>query len=495
MNRTNLKIFLSRPWVVWVFWGGAVAASVLLILAEACSDQFAGLRWSIGWIPTSFLLGYFVLGRHDQDDIAAKPLSFVLPGYRESLRTLTFSRAVRWGVAFSLWAFSLSWSRLLFFWEIRQIWAHRLADLPPGVSLPVKPGIAEMSLGAVGGFLGGMALCFGSTISSLAEFRRSWRGLLFVGLEIAMFPALLWFAWSEHVFLVWPILIPLSIFYIVYFWVRLGDYDWVKRGHRAMIANAIEGPSPIVTHVRYDRLIARRRSERRIERLFLGQMRGTSASSIGRYVWAWLYCTFGLILPYWRWLAIPLLVGVVVLGWTSRSLTEVVLLTVGGLVTADILPDTSNMLWPESRRQRYAVAVIAAAFTTALLMTSSAAIGVSSWLLAAVAPPISWRMHHLQYAGIPVASLWLICLPVPWLFLLGPRRHRVPLVRTLVLVVVGVVVIGEILLRDYDFYDGPTLLPALLACGWAFFLLTAWITYTRGDLVGPWSRRDVLSGE
>ena len=376
MDRTNVRIFLSRPWVVWVFWGGAVGVSVLLILAEACSDRFAGLRWSIGWIPTSFLLGYFVLGRHDQDDIAAKPLSFVLPGYRESLRTLTFSRAVRWGVAFSLWAFSFSWSRLLFFWEIRQIWAQRLADLPPGVSLPVKPGIAEMSLGAVGGFLGGMAFCFGSTISSLAEFRRSWRGFLFVGLEIAVFP--LWFAWSEHVFLVWPILVPLSIFYIVYFWVRLGDCDWVKRGHRALIANAIEGPSSIVTHVRSDRFVTRRRSERRIERLFLGQMREASVNSVGRHVWAWLYCTFGPVLPYWRWLAIPLLVGVLALGWTSRSLTEVILLTVGALVTANVLPETSSMLWPTSRRQRYCLAVIAAVFLMLLLIAASAAIGVSS---------------------------------------------------------------------------------------------------------------------
>jgi len=261
MDRTNLKIFLSRPWVVWTLLGGAVAVSVLLFLAEFYSDRLGRMRWSELWIIVAFGFGRFSLGFHEQHEIAAKPLSFTLPGYRESLRRLAFARAVRWGVAFALWAFSFVWLRLLFFWDIREIWAYRLPDLPSGVSLPDKPGMAEVSLSIIGGFLGGMALCLCWNAGSFAEYRRRWRGILFVGLEIAMFPALIFFVGSKHVFVVWPILGPLSIFYIAYFWVRFGDYDWVKRGHRAMIANAIEGPSPIVTHVRYDRLIARRRSE------------------------------------------------------------------------------------------------------------------------------------------------------------------------------------------------------------------------------------------
>jgi len=54
MDRTNLKIFLSRPWVVWTLLGGAVAVSVLLFLAEFYSDRLGRMRWSELWIIVAF---------------------------------------------------------------------------------------------------------------------------------------------------------------------------------------------------------------------------------------------------------------------------------------------------------------------------------------------------------------------------------------------------------------------------------------------------------
>jgi hypothetical protein len=154
----NLTVALSQPWVTWVLFGFAVAVYGLLVLKEACSDRFASYR-SSEFLALLLPLSMFLLGRHGLEDMASKPFSFLLPGYRESLRKSSFSRAARWGALFSLWLFSFSWGHLLSYWEVRQTWSGSPSGLPPGVSLPLAPSIPEISLSMVGGFLGG-TVCY-----------------------------------------------------------------------------------------------------------------------------------------------------------------------------------------------------------------------------------------------------------------------------------------------------------------------------------------------
>jgi len=475
MIREKLRIISSREGVRWALFLGAVAVYGLLILAEAHSERFARHRWSMLWIPISIVLGQLAWRLHAPEETMTMPLSFMLPGYRESLRRSGFSRAVRWAVVASLWSFSDSWSRLLLFREVRRIYSDSPAGVTLPENLPAAPSSLEMSLSIVGGFLAGAALCLAWTNGSLVRFRRKWLYVPFVGFCLALMGVLVWSPESQRAFVVWPAVVPVSIFYCVYFWLRLGDRDWVKRGHRATILHGIEGPRQAG---------AQMQSRAWVEELFQSWMRKGDATTFGRHVWAWLYRRFGPILSYWRWIAIPLVVVVLVQGYISRPSLELVFLAFGTLTAASALPGTTSMLLLEGRRQKHQLAIVAAILTTAFLIAVSAVIVALSWLLAVLLPPISWGTHQWQYAGIPIGNLLLVCVPVPWVFLSGPVWHRVSTLRAVIAILAAFLAIGEISARQEGMYDGPSLLPMLLVTGWVLLPLSLWITYRRWDLVG-----------
>jgi hypothetical protein len=342
----------------------------------------------------------------------------------------------------------------------------------------------------VGGFLGGMALCQLWTCDSLVQFRRKWLAAAFRGLEITIMPLLMVARVTKHPYVLWPILIPPSVFYCVYFWRLLGDSGSAKSAHRALILQKTEGRKQVVVQVSSHRYVAQMRSRRRVEEWFLGRIRKADLQAVWRPAWGWLYRTFGPILPYWQWIGLPLLVGVVVQGYVSRFLVELSFWAFATLAAANVLPDTSSMLLPEGRRQRYHLTIVAAGVTTLLLITVSVAVVALSWVLAALLPPISWGTHHWQYAGVPIGSLWLTCVSVPWVFLSGPIWHRVLIVRGAITIVVAFLAIGEIFARNEGLYHGPTLPPILLIGGWALLPLALWVTYRRWDLVEQQPRRE-----
>lgn len=476
MKRTwaNVKAGLFPPWVTWVLFGVAVAVYWLLVLMEARSDRSPRHWWSGFWVLV-FPFGGFLLGRHGLEDTAAKPFSFLLPGYRESLRKSSFSRALRWGVGSSLYVFSGVWQRLLLFWDIRQIYSDVPGKLIPPGSIPARPANFEISLGLVGGFLAGVALCLLWTCDSLVQFRRKWQGAVFMVLGIALIPALVSSGQTKHPFVVWPIFIPLSVFFCVYFWRCLGEPTWVKRGHRALIIHQTGEPT-LIAH--------RRRSRRWVEELFLDRMRKGSISATPRCLWAWLYREFGPILPYWGWIVVPLVASTVVLGYASQLLLELMFLVFGTAVAANVLPVASSMLLPEGRRERYYLTLATAGLTTLMLAVASLGIVVLSWLLASVLPQVPWEGHYLRYVGIGMNSLWLACLPVPWLFGVNPIGHRMRIVRGVITVAVALLLIGETFFQDYGFHEAPISVPVLVVCGWVYFPLAAWITFRRWDLAG-----------
>ncbi len=394
--RANLRTVLSHPWAVWTLFAIIVGVYGLLILLEASGDGFDW--WSGFWIVVS-PVALLIVGRHGCGGISEKPLSFLWPGYRESLRKSSFVSGVRWGVIASLFVFSECWRRLLFYWEIRQISSGSLAAVPPS--------ILEICLRTGAGFLGGIAACLLLTCGSFVRFRGKWLGGVFAAMEIVMPALILGADATKYSYVVWAVLMPLSLIFCVYFWVHLGDRNWVTSGHREIIAERIGRPREIVVQVNSHRDGAQVRSRRRVEKMFLDRMRQANVNALGRSVWAWLYGTFGPILPYWRRIATALLIGVVVQGYTSRLWVGLASWVLGGLMAANIRPGTSSLLLPDGRRQKYNLTIVAAVFGTLLLIASWTVVTALSWILAALIPPISWGTHHWQYAGIRRETLLL----------------------------------------------------------------------------------------
>jgi len=465
MNRIrgNLRLALSQPWAAWALFATVIGVYGFLILMEALG-VLSGVTLSWGWAMI-LMLGGVPAGGGNRHEALGVPLSFTLPGYRESLRRLSFARAARWGVVFSLFLFSFTWGDL-------QLFRDWPADLPkPPYAIA---NIREISLNVIGAFLGGMAIGLFWINSALVWFHRRWLTLLFGGIVVVLFRAASSATFFHHI-VVWVAAVPLSVFFCVYFWRRLGDMEWVKSGHRAILVHKIEDGRSVGVQTTVSSWV---------EDLFWGQMRKAGSTAAARRAWGCLYRVFGPTLSRWKWIVVSLPVGVLVLGYSSRLYVGMAFVLLGMFVADDVWSPSSSMLLPEGRREKYYLTIASGAVATLLLIAVSAGGVVLSWLFAALLPPIPLGAHPLQYAGFGMRSVWLACLPVPWVFIAGSIGRRVPILRAPITITVGFLAIGQIYGRDHGFWDVPVLLPVLLVFGWALLPLALWVKYRRWDLVG-----------
>jgi hypothetical protein len=486
--RGNLRMVLSQPWAVWVLFIGGVAVYWLLILLEVLGvwNARSGALTPCWWWTQVLIFGGISMGGAGRHDALATPLSFALPGYRESLRRASFVRAARWGVVFALFLFSHIWS-------YRQLLGDWSSDVPKP-SFMMGPSIAEVSLNMVGGFLAGMVICLFWVNNQLLWSRRNWSVILLtVGTIGIAYVAMLYGA--RHPFVVWPILIPSSVFFCGFFWWRLGDMEWVKDGHRGTLVRKTGGSWGIEvrTTVVSCKIGGAREPDARTTAsswwrdLFLGAMRKGNSTAAARHVWGCFYRVFGPTFSQWKWIVVSLLAGVLVLGYLDRLLVGMAFLFLGLPIAGEVWQLSSTMLLPEGRREKSYLTIASGTLATLLLMGISTGVVVLSWVFAALLPPVSLGMFHLQYAGFSMRNVWLACLPVPWFPIM---------MLVIAMVVLGLRFVLPFLLLLFvlfsmgrglhDFHVGPillpTLLPILLACGWAFFLLMGWIKYQRWDL-------------
>ena len=166
----------------------------------------------------------------------ALPLSFTLPGYRESLRRLSFVCAIRWGMVLSLFLFSFTWDHL-------QMWrgvARRLTQARRNDCEHPR----DISLNLAGTFLVGMVICLVWVNSVLMWSRQRWLVLLFAGVVVALEQVAAYGVVFRHAILCAAV-IPPSVFLCGFFWRHLGDMEWVKRGHRGALTHETEGPRVI----------------------------------------------------------------------------------------------------------------------------------------------------------------------------------------------------------------------------------------------------------
>jgi hypothetical protein len=483
--RDNLRLDVSQPWAAWALFGGAVGVYVSLVLLEALGalrGRFGAFTLSEWWAQM-LVLGAVPAGGSTRHEPLAAPLSFTLPGYRESLRRSSFVRAVRWGVIFALFLFSFTWGRRQFFWD----WP---ADVP-------KPSDAianfrEISLNMMGAFLGGMAIGLFWINSALVWFRRRWLALLFVGIVIAIFHAALSATFFHHT-IAWVVAVPLSVFFCWFFWWRLGDPEWTKNAQRGILVHKTGGSYGIGVRTRVVSCTCKvggpREPEARTtvsfwrEYLFVDGMRQGASPAAARYVWGWFYRVFGPILTRWKWIVVSLVAGALVLGYVNRLYADIVFLFLGIHVASSVWYDSSTLLLPEGRGEKYYLTIASGVAATLLLMAASTGAVVLSRLFALLIPPLSLGTYHLQYTGLSMRSVWLACLPVPWFPILLLVMMLVVLslrlvLPFLILLAVIFLVAGQI----RAFHVGPSFLPVLLACGWVFFLFVAWTKYRRWDL-------------
>ncbi len=487
--RKNLRLDLSRPWMVWALFAGGVAAYWLLVLLEALGvwNMRAGALTPSWWWTQVLIFGGVSIGGANRHEALAMPLSFTLPGYRESLRRASFVRAVRWGVLFALFAFSQEW------WELQSSWNYP-ADIEKPSSM-MEPGIVEISLSMVGGYLTGMVTCLLWVNSQLLRSRRRWSVILLTGGIIGVAYVEV-FHGDRHPFVIWPIVIPLSILFCGFFWWRLGDREWVKSGHRGTLTHKIGGSWGI--ELRTAVVSCRSQSLRGADTgtavswwkdLLLSGMRKGNVRAAARHALGWFYRVFGPTLARWKWIAVSLLVGVLVLGYLNRLFVGMAFLFLGLPIAGEVWQLSSTMLLPEGRREQYYLTLVSGAGATLLLTAVSVGAVALSWLFAALLPPIPLGTHPLEYTGFSLKNVWLACLPVPWfpviLLILGVMLISFRLVVPLLLLFIAMYFMGSRLSALHvDPNLWSSLLPILLACGWVFFLSIVWIKYRRWDLAG-----------
>lgn len=412
--------------------------------------------WALmGFVGFLLLIGPGFAFLRLQYSVPTKPMFFCLPGYRESLRALTFSAAVVCGVAWSV---------------LRE---------PPGHDATS----VEIGLDLVDGFLTGVVLylALGGTlrwILSRRTFRLAAIPFLFVVLTVLSYA-------RDSPLAIWPILIPAIGVACAFVWVRLGNPECVKRGQRAILENVIErgpNPGPPGTTLPW------------VEKWLESQMERQSYLHAGRYVWGELYAAIGRLLHYWKWVLGLLLGCAWALGSMGQSAADVLFAASGFLACMPRSPILSPMVLPGGRRERRQAALGAAVAASLLLMMAASAIVVLSWLLTLFLGGSPAEGQEASYVGLRAHGVLRACLLVPWFSAFGLFGFRMPSLGQVGLIIMFMVAFAQLfltaaapILPNWIVWIAPV---GVLAGGWLFLLLVLWVVSIRWDLVGQRPTRE-----
>jgi hypothetical protein len=341
--------------------------------------------WALmGFVGFLLLIGPGFAILRFQYSVPAKPMFFCLPGYRESLRALTFSAAIVCGAAWSV---------------LQEPLGHDATSM-------------EIGLHMAGDFLTGVVLCLalGGTLRWILSRR------VFAALRLAAIPLLfvvltvLSYA-RDAPLVIWPVFIPAFTVACAFAWIRLGNPECVKRGQRTILENAIArgpAPGPPGTTLPW------------VEKWLESQVERQSYLHAGRYVWSELYAAIGRLLHYWKWVLGAILGCAWILGDMGQSAANVVFAASGFLACMPRSPVLSPMVLPGGRKERLKAALGAAVAGSLLLMAAASAVVVLSWLLTLLlggAP---------ADGGLRARSVLRACLLVPWFSAFGLLGSRMP---------------------------------------------------------------------
>jgi hypothetical protein len=371
-------------------------------------------------------------------ELAAKPISFCLPGYHESLRTVAFTSAILWGLLFL------------------------------NIVVLIHPGSPDGATGlahAVAWFLGGVVLGLFTTASQFApSIRVTVVEVVFAGWF--MLAALIATAVAAtYPPIIAPGVIVISIVLCILFWRYLGDAECLRDDHREVIEEALKRPP---------RAVLNEAGSSSVEAWFLSRARKSRVAGTWRYICACFYCTLSSTRLPGTWWLILLLWITLFLGAVGDGLTQCVLLML--LTLASPWPMQFDILLPAGRRERFSGAVATAAATTLWLIVIGAAISVLSEATSRFMAGIGFSSAGSPYTAVCFRLIGLLCLLMPWFFTLRLFFPRRPNVRAVIIWGVYPLFITELIFHHTvarileTLMNPPVFIPSLLA-GWAVFLL------------------------
>lgn len=389
-----------------------------------------------------------------QRGVTAKPLAFCLPGYRQSLRGLNFTAALPWGALAALA-------------ETSHLWLQWLS--PRGE----YPGFFEVSLQLGCAFLVGMAISLAVHASRLILSRLQWTILAVASFPLCILGVALWLRPAMHTLFFWGIAALISVPVIVFFWIRLGNMQYVTRGHRIIIDDAME---------KRVQAGVKRTTPPWAGEFFLLRMELCSDLGACRYLWGSLYQAFGRVLSYWKWILAGVFLASLALGYAPGSFTQLAFVFLGINASLMELPATSSLLLPGGRRERFYATVLAAVVASlSLLALASVVAGLSEFIDVVLG-------GDTGSLGARLGSVWLACVVAPWICASQFPGYRLAPIR-IASMVIGAGTFGLI---AFSVLPGGPKWPAemrflvfasVCLCGWAVFLLTSRHVCLRGALV------------
>ncbi len=420
------KSYLSPVFALFMVWMTVLTGSVqlLLLIPFAMVPSFAGMYC----------------------DIAARPVSFCLPGYRDQARTLILIGAALNGMAFT--AFSVSIFQL-------DEWNWPFAGWIAFIGFLVGFAFTLLSAGPHYGLL---------VLSPVVRRVFSIPGVIGILIILA---GVIGYPW-----LIWPVTLLTSVWICIFAWYRLDNAHDVARAHRMTTEDAI---------AKRAKAGRARMAPGWIHDFFLAQILRHHPLGTWRYIWASFYRTFGPLLFSWR----RVLVGAFLLSLLLlRPVAEVTFVLMGFAATLVDLPVTSSMLLPAGRRERFlATVVVTLALSLLLVVVATATVCFSGMIVM----PLGL---HARSLGTSLHRVWLACTLVPWVCawrLRGCGRSRTGNEISTFLYEVVMLIFPTLVLFTCDWPAQPRylLFGAVGASGWALFLAVLQYACTRGDLVGP----------
>ncbi len=255
--------------------------------------------------------------------VVAKPFSFCLPGFRESLRRRYFYAALLMGLGVS----AIPLGTEVF--------------LPLSHEYTAAPDLLGVCLEMMAAFLLGMVACLCLGAYRIIFPRSAWHVIMFLAVLLPL--GVPWvFGWAfEYPFLSGPVCAVACVLT----WFRLGNMARVKEAQ----GMTIEGAKREQTWSG----IAGTTASPWAEDSFRGEMERHRYFGVGRYICGSLYETFGWLLSKWKWVLAGVAVSALVANFVRSGTIELVFVLSGFFGVGEFLsPTTFTLLVPGGRRER-----------------------------------------------------------------------------------------------------------------------------------------------
>lgn len=452
---TNLKLTWQRHQYMGLILPPALFALMIMHGRHNEIDSEDGVRslsdysWYFALMAVLPISGILSAVMRHCSEVTAKPLAFCLPGYRQSLRGLLFIATLPWGVQFVLFQLPAVWKR----WHF-----------PDGA----PPALFDVCLCLAAAFLIGAAVSLAVHGSRLVLSKLQWGVLALASFPLGIIAIGVWLGAEVDSRSLWIAAVVASILTMGFFWVRLGDMVYVRRGHRNILADARDKRTQVDV---------KRTAPAWADDLFLAWAERYPALSTTRYVWATFYRAFGLLLSYWFWILLVLGGLVLALQMGGGDTVELVLLPLGLIAAMVDLPANSSLLLSGGRRQRYyATLAVVVALSLSLTAVAFAVVCVSA-IIANGGGAGSGQL------GSRLGSVWLASVAVPWIAAL--RLFKVGNLATEVLTGLLVILVVRQILANLA--TAMLCFAIVAAVGWVFFLGILQYTCAQGGLFSsPW---------